>query len=142
MSKKNVQVLHTSDSRFVIGEVVDVAPGSIVLRQPLVINRHPALSAIFLSRYHQHGNLAGSEITFLTSSLISYSVPDKETKKLYRAGVKGMKDAEKSDKEEPSKYTIIRPGDRVSASNQTQEASEDENISIDELRRTTVRVDD
>lgn len=145
MSKKNVQALHISSGEFIIGEVVDVSPGTIVLKQPLVARRHPAINAVFLVRYQPFGDMRNSEITFLSSSLISYFTPDKETYKLYIAGVKGLRDAEKADRKaakgDDSEFTIIRPGQQVTSPT-TQLEPVDEEPSIEDLRRTTTRMDD
>lgn len=145
MSKKNVQALHTATGDFVLGEVMDVSPGSIVLRQPLVARRHPAINAVFLVRYQPFGDMRDSQITFLTNSLVSYFVPDKDTYKLYIAGVKGLRDAEKADRKaakgDDSEFTIIRPGQQVTSPTTQLEPVEEE-LSIEDLRRTTTRMDD
>lgn len=144
MSKKRIQSLHLSDGSFVLGEVIDVSPSAVILRQPLVVRKHPALPAVYLVKYQPFGEVTNSEFVFLTNSIISYAVPDKDTIKLYKAGVKGLREAEKTDRKllknsGDDKYTIFRPGD--TQTNNQLESVENE-PSLDELRRTTVRADD
>jgi len=144
VSKKRIQSLHLSDGTFVIGEVIDVSPGAVVLRQPLTVRRHPAIAAVYLVRYQPYGEMTDAQFSFLTSSVISYSVPDRETVNLYKAGVKGLRAAEKADRKESSgdgNYTIVRPGENATGSHQLEPVESSE-PNLEELRRTTVRTDD